>query len=79
MGTNREVVPFAVQLREAMDEQGWSVARLAHVLDVNADTVSHWRAGRRLPRLDMALRVAALFKLDLGKLPEAVEVAEVAS
>jgi transcriptional regulator with XRE-family HTH domain len=59
---------FGESLREAMLDSGWTIERMAKVLDVNASTVAKWRDGTRMPRLDVAIRLAHLLNVSLDEL-----------
>lgn len=64
----RNLSRFGDEIREAMVESGFTVERLAAILDVSPSTVAKWRDGSRMPRLDIAFRLAALLDVPLDSL-----------
>lgn len=59
---------FSDNLHRLMDERGVSTITLGRALNVSDESVSNWRKGKSLPKLDVALRIAKYFDVSLTDL-----------
>ena len=57
-----------VRLGEALKRMGWDQVDLAERLGVDHSTVSRWVAGKSIPRLNRALRIAMLLGVSVEAL-----------
>ena len=62
---------FSDVLKKAMRGTGTSVAVLAKTAGIPSDAVAEWTAGRSVPTEDQARAIAAVLRLDPGKLADA--------
>ena len=56
---------FYTKLERLMDENEYSVGRLAECLNINASVIYSWKNDHSLPNYDTAIRIANLFDCSL--------------
>lgn len=56
---------FGARLSELRKKASLSQVELAERLDVHAANVSHWEMGRRMPSIEVAMRLAGVFDVSL--------------
>lgn len=64
----RFVMIFADNLRALMDSAGETTITLGKELNVSDESVSNWRKGKSVPKVDIALKIAKYFGCSLDEL-----------
>ena len=59
---------FSDNLQKLMDDANVNTVTLGKALDVSDESVSNWKKGKSLPKLDVAMRIAKFFGITLGEL-----------
>lgn len=63
------------RLRELRTQNGLNKRELADIIQVHPATISHLECNRRIPTLDVAIRLAKLFDISLDELIDTSEIA----
>ena len=59
---------FSDNLHRLMDERGVSTITLAKEIGVSDESISNWKKGKSLPKIDVALQIAKYFNTSLNDL-----------
>ena len=59
---------FSDILQKLMEDNNVNTVTLGRVLDVSDESVSNWKKGKSLPKVDIAMKIADFFGITLGEL-----------
>lgn len=66
--THLERIAVGQRLQAFREEKGWSLRIAAHLVGSEAETLRRFETGERSPKLEMAIRLAALYGRSLDEL-----------
>lgn len=59
---------FADNLLNLMNESGINTIELGKILGVSDESISNWRKGKSVPKIDVAMKIAEYFRVSLDEL-----------